>query len=444
MPERSVASSGAGRQRRSRELTRGLRAEPGDATLEMVVEGDNRPVLRFVPAAGRVRVELMLLGVKAADMTARPGAVVELLRAEAGIAERDANGWFGAVESAVSRWAAGHGIGSGHADRRDAADRLVGLLGGLGFPVVRELYSAGIEPLREVPHWAVAALAAADPPGAAHAAFGAKATRPVTAALLESLRPPPAAGLDATLALGPLARALVGVEVLEPDHLRGLLQQREPWQPPHRWPTLDALTRGRRAVRLLGPERTRRLLNDPAATANLTELFGTLTLAELTGPRLPVAAAGSLAALREACERLLTPHARPDPPAAAPRRRAATAALSPPPAPPAPPGTFVYPALIATAEGAVVDDLVLRLPAGPDQLRAWGVQLANCLGTFPGAVAAGRSWIIGIEQGQTLIGAAEISPDGRIRQLLGRSNRPLPAPLHASVEAELRALGIIT
>ena len=68
----------------------------------------------------------------------------------------------------------------------------------------------------------------------------------------------------------------------------------------------------------------------------------------------------------------------------------------------------------------------------------------NCLGDFGPAVAAGRSTIVGIEQGNALAFAVEVDTDGRIRQFAGRANRAPTDALREATVAALRAAGIVT
>ena len=117
------------------------------------------------------------------------------------------------------------------------------------------------------------------PPGRHRRAFGAKATRTVVGALATNLVQNPgtgAAGTDPSppdgpaadrpvVGLLPLALALIGAPVLEPDPLARVLAQTELFHGPEVWPTGEQIAAGRSVVATLGPVRSERILCDAAA-----------------------------------------------------------------------------------------------------------------------------------------------------------------------------------
>jgi hypothetical protein len=61
------------------------------------------------------------------------------------------------------------------------------------------------------------------------------------------------------------------------------------------------------------------------------------------------------------------------------------------------------------------------------ELRSWGQQLRNCLGSFAAAAHSGSSWLIGLYRDDVLIGCVEVHPQQRrVMQATGVSNRALP------------------
>ena len=90
-------------------------------------------------------------------------------------------------------------------------------------------------------------------------------------------------------------------------------------------------------------------------------------------------------------------------------------------------------------DGCVLDgDLELVLPRTPDELRAWGRMLGNCLGDFGAAVAEQRSVIVGVRQRGALVAAVELLPNLReVRQFLGVRNRVPPRSVVDPVLARL-------
>jgi hypothetical protein len=61
------------------------------------------------------------------------------------------------------------------------------------------------------------------------------------------------------------------------------------------------------------------------------------------------------------------------------------------------------------------------------ELRTWGQQLRNCLGSFAAAAHSGSSWLIGLSRDEVLIGCVEVHPQQRrVVQATGVANRALP------------------
>jgi hypothetical protein len=99
---------------------------------------------------------------------------------------------------------------------------------------------------------------------------------------------------------------------------------------------------------------------------------------------------------------------------------------------------------VAALHGAEVGaDLRLLLPRTSDELVAWGRLLRSCIGSFQAAVAAGRSTLIGVEERGALSYCVEVTPDGSVRQFLGKRNRTVPRPVVASVCDVLVAAGVV-
>ena len=69
--------------------------------------------------------------------------------------------------------------------------------------------------------------------------------------------------------------------------------------------------------------------------------------------------------------------------------------------------------------------------------------LHNCVGDFGNAMAAGHSWVIGIEKDDHIIGCAEVSPEDRqVRQALGPRNRPLPTAVATTMFEALQRCAV--
>jgi hypothetical protein len=86
-----------------------------------------------------------------------------------------------------------------------------------------------------------------------------------------------------------------------------------------------------------------------------------------------------------------------------------------------------FPTDIQALDHAELGGLRLVLPRTTYELTVWGQLLANCLGSFGPAAAAGLSWLIGVEVGERLAYCLELSANRSVRQFLGPRNRPVPA-----------------
>ncbi len=88
--------------------------------------------------------------------------------------------------------------------------------------------------------------------------------------------------------------------------------------------------------------------------------------------------------------------------------------------------------------------LRFQVSTSAGELRLWGMVLHNCLGDFAPTVASGRSWIIGIEVDEAIIGCVEMETSSRaVRQILGDRNRPLPRATKHAVLETLEVTGIL-
>ena len=220
MPARTATDSPAGG-------VAGADAAPIDVCV------DGRPVLRLVPLDGRVRVGLTVPGLdRVVDISVQPIAACRSLedagrraRVPASAVEADARS---AVTEAATR--SGGWMPGGQVD-------LLTAFSGVAFPLLGAAHDAGTPPVPDVPRWAEPMLGAATVADGAAIAFGARSTRPVRRALVETLRPQP----DAREAgLGVIALALTGCDVLEPDRLARLLRAERADHPSADWPEPSA------------------------------------------------------------------------------------------------------------------------------------------------------------------------------------------------------------
>ncbi len=104
---------------------------------------------------------------------------------------------------------------------------------------------------------------------------------------------------------------------------------------------------------------------------------------------------------------------------------------------------FVYPPTVEIAHGYQRGDHRFVLPRGPADLAGWARRLSNCLPDYAGAITAGRSIVIGLEERGVLVAALELAgAAGAVRQFVGIANaRPSPARRRA-VDQMLADLGL--
>jgi hypothetical protein len=480
-----------------------------EASLEIRDSADSRALtsrctkFRFMKAGPRLCVGLAMPPTpRIIDVSPHPAVFDQVLRGQTGASRP------GSCGSAVTQWVATLAEGTGI--WRPAHPEEVGVVamaGGSAFPLLGAAYDRGAAPLGSIPRWAGPVLAEATPRDAARAAFGHKATRTVVGALTSSLvHGPRAADTDPVVphehpavlpAIGllPLALALMGSPVLEPDRLARVLGQTELCHGPEAWPTGEQIAACRQIVARLGPLRTERILCDAAARVDgpgiLADTVGLFTRVEhpLTGRT-----AGRLEDLRNQCRDLLpvdpnpqrglrrsgegtsTEPRRRQTPGAPPRTRSRRAPAVPDRAPVAPrdpaprdparrdaaqrgqalrpPAVYVdipratevlpVPQLLEDLNGTVVcGRLRLVLPYTVAQLVVWGNRLGNCLGSFAPAVAAGTSWLLGVELEDRLAYCMELTPNGSIRQFLGARNQRVPIENAAAVCAHLVSAGVV-
>ncbi|MGH9004458.1 MAG: PcfJ domain-containing protein, partial [Acidimicrobiia bacterium] len=95
------------------------------------------------------------------------------------------------------------------------------------------------------------------------------------------------------------------------------------------------------------------------------------------------------------------------------------------------------PELLALDGQEVGDGLCFVVPRGTSDLAAWGRHMHNCIASYSRAAVAGRTWLLGVEDGTGLSYNLELSPAGGILQFLGPRNG---APAAAHVRAVQRAL----
>ncbi|MGQ0434603.1 MAG: hypothetical protein ACT452_19625 [Microthrixaceae bacterium] len=422
------------------------------ATLTISADGfETRFALDATPP--RLRVGLVLPARSdPVDVSAQPTVVASALGSPSPNAERDAE--------QLAAWVAGyceqHLVWA--SPERDLARALTGA----AFPLLAHLYGRGACTVTEVPRWATGPLAQATPRAASSVLFGRAVSRAVVAALARSLLPLSPAGSPP--ALLPLSLALMGRSVLPPDALVRVLHSADDRShDPAELPTVDDIGRVRLLASWMGPRRIERMLTDAGSIADGPRLL-VRTAVLLEGIpagaclRLPI----GLTALHERCRELTPIDPRPRQPVPGPpttARATATAghqrvvrvprhALV---APARPGGTIRvagaldYPPTVGRLHGRVLAPrLRLVLPRSIAELTAWARQLHNCLDTFGGAVASGRSLVIGVERDDVLTYCAELTPASRtMRQLHGPYNHAVPAAVATVLCRVLLSEGLV-
>jgi hypothetical protein len=95
---------------------------------------------------------------------------------------------------------------------------------------------------------------------------------------------------------------------------------------------------------------------------------------------------------------------------------------------------FVYESKFLKMERRL-EDLELRLPLNGVELRAWGEELGNCLGSYEERIRRRVCTVFGIYRSGKLLGALELR-DGMMAQCSGRFNRPLEKDLRKKIEKQ--------
>ena len=433
-------------------LTDGLWYERTSASVSQVgvrrrSNGEIEPVLRLRRGAmngRRVHVDLVLLGGdRAVEVSFHPAATVDLVRGHARRRGCDVNGWLGALLGAVVDDAARWGSWTPSTDRSALA-----VLGGVTHPLLGAAYDAGVAPAGEIPRWASPALAEASAAAAAVRLFGAPASSRAAVRALGAflLRP--------QVAWWQLAAGVAVTSVAGADDLAAVLDASGPSGSATRLPTAEDVAVLRAGASLLDSDRAKRLVLDAVTTAGergVVRLAAALrTLIDVKDDvRWPPPT--RLADLERACLRATAidpapprprpAPARPSPIAVAERSPAwTTPRRAPATSRPAPAGgeAFEHPPAARALDRRMAGEVELVLPRTPDELRAWGRMLGNCLGDFAAAVAEHRSVVLGVKERGALVAAAELTPDLRdVRQLLGPGNRVPPRALVETVVGRL-------
>ena len=415
--------------------------------------GDVEPVLRLRRGsmnARRVHVDLVLLGGdRAVEVSFHPAAVVDLVRGHAERRGADANGWLGALVPAVAHDAGRWGSWTPAATSAGGSSALA-VLGGVAHPILGAAYDGGVTPAGEVPRWAAPALAESSMAAAAVRLFGAPAaSRTVTRALASLLLRP-------AIAWWQLAVASAITSVCGADDVATVVAA--DGTEPAGLPSAEDVAVLRAGFALLEPARAKRLAVDALAVGGARRLEHALRSLVDAGDDIPWPPPVRLADLEAACLRATAIDPAPPRPAPPPRRAVLVDDRPAPPAAgrpawttarrapataagraPASDAAFAHPSAVRAFDGCVLDgDLELVLPRTPEELRAWGRMLGNCLGDFGAAVAEHRSVIVGVRQRGALVAAVELLPNLReIRQFLGARNRVPPSSVVDPVLARL-------
>lgn len=372
---------------------------------------------------------------------------------------------------------------------------LVAAAGALAHPLLMPVYQRGHAATGELPRWSLNVLRSPDPASAARAMDPA-ATRRLSRALAQSLI---AREAPAPVELGPLAFAVMGAGLVSVDELANVLEARLPEQAVA-MPSAEEIREVRRGLELWPAHRRAALLLDSATNGDPIALATAMRQFWWVRDKAPRPLPVRFAELQAVCGRLVTvlapanrpiqppapelalepaaprptrparprqptpaatPAARPTPraPAAAPavapaRTAAATVERAPHEVPRRAPSVPVGERVLGVASWPIprplhaISDFSHRglrfvVPTRREELRRWGRVLHTCVGDFGTAVVNGRSWVIGIERDDHLIGCVEVDPvERRVRQALGPRNQPLPPDVAAAVFNALRMCGV--
>ncbi|MFN8018028.1 MAG: hypothetical protein U0P45_07875 [Acidimicrobiales bacterium] len=422
-----------------------------------------RPVAALLHEAGRLRVGLVMHPLdRVVDVSVQPAAVVTTLQ---GAATACGQPWDAVAQSARAALVEAHERFGSRCPRPEEA--LLASVGGAAFPLLGSAYDAGAHPLEEVPRWAAPILEGPTVRHGATAAFAERATRPVVRSLVAAIAPDGSGHVG----LGSLALALIGRDVLEPDRLARVLAAERAVHPAGDLPDPSTLDLARAAVATWGPARAERCLTDAAADeAGVRLILASASYQRQLRGHGPATLPNRLHQVHDLLRaRIATaPPPPPPPPPPAPRRPAVPAAArfadqiprDPTPAERLAAVDLVYapprdlrpvigatllsaPPAVAAVDGQRVEDLTLVLPRTAADLLRWGRLLANCLGEFGPAVAAGRSSIIGVERSGALAFAIEVGAERAIHQFTGLANRRPDPRTRALVVLALADAGVI-
>ena len=417
------------------------------------------PVLRIRRGAmngRRVHVDLVLLGGdRTVEVSFHPAATVDLVRGHAERAGGDANGWMGSLLRAIVEDA--RTWGSWSPSGAAPAPAALAVLGGVTHPLLGAAYDLGVAPAGEIPRWASAALAESSMAAAALRLFGPSAPSRAVVRSLGALLLRPA------VAWWHLAVASAISSVCGLDDVAAVLVATGSDAESDARPSAEDLAVFRAGFALLEPARARRLALDALAVGGARRLEAALRALVDARDELRWPPPARLAELEAACLRATA--VDPTPPSRATPRPVRPLVPEPArrPAPPPVPSWATARRAPATSSAAPAGDRALRhrpevralegddlaggldlelvLPRTPDELRAWGRMLGNCLGDFGAAVAEGRSVIVGVRQRGALVAAVELVPNLReIRQFLGVRNRVPPDTVVAAVLARFASV----
>lgn len=470
-----------------RDLGGELLARFDHGTLDIVFPG-GVSAIRFTRADHLAQIALRFgTGRLGVDVSFQPGVVgreIDQTAREHGI---DPNRWRLATLAMLREW-------SGSLDWcPQLPGRLVAAVSALAHPLLQPVYERAHEATNELPRWSLTVLRSPDPAAAARTIDPA-ANRRLARALAQSLVARPA---PAPVELGPLAFAVMGAGLVTVDELANVLEARLP-ERPVMMPSAEEIREVRRGLEQWPAQRRAALLldtatyGDPVALATAMRQFWwvrdkadrplPVRFAELqamcgrlvpvlapsaerprqrsTAPELALELTEAVAVARRrppqparASAAASAPVARRAEPVAA-QSAVATAVRAPHEQPRGAPRVPLNPHALGVVRWPVPRALLaisdhsqggLRfvVPTSRDEMRRWGRVLHNCVGDFGNAMAAGHSWVIGIEKDDHIIGCIEVNPTNRqVRQALGPRNRPLPASVATTMFEALQRCNV--
>lgn len=418
------------------------------------------PVASFecmLPDSPRMVAKLELLdGHRGVDITVQPDTIVHLLRRLAASRNRNVDAWLSAVRRQLLSSAQEWGIADTSPSDTWPSDTSLGaLIASLGFPIVRMARARGVMPPPYIPRWAEPALTQTDTRAAARAVFGSRTNRRVArtlpASLLGDTDPLATPEHGRAMVLMPLALAMALPEASSGDLISNVLSAPVADHAPHHWPSVDQLEVVRRGFELIGVDAAQRFAVEALATLNGPERLFALMIHI---PRLYSSHLGPLPRRLNDLGEAVTDFVH-QAIEAAPQRVAAYDAggvIELPVRPRYAPGRvapvghvedFEYPDEVMRIHGATSGAHSLWLPSTRDELRAWGVQLHNCMADYSEHVACNRSVIFGMRRNGRLVAGVELTRDLRqVRQFVRDDNlRPWRAERDALRDI-FRRLGV--